>query len=493
MSFEEFIAPLQLTDKLLPRLSLALAGTYKTLAENSSEQFLATPVNVLPNGSERGRMLAIDVGGSNLRVGFVDLLGDSTISRSYDRSWRIEDDVRTGVGQASSLFDWIGDRIAEVVAARQRNMRRDSHGQDDLGATISNATLMKLGKGFRMPGDPNLGRLILQGYSKHTQPPLSLPRIHIAAITNDSLATLASIAYESHPTANRRVVMGLIMGTGSNAAIIMDLDTLAKFKQESIELPAITDDEHTQIVINTEWSIKGSIGPIRDAGLVTKWDEQLDREGDDPGFMPFEYMTGGRYLGEIVRRILLDYFTQQGAPQASLPRQLCEKFGLHTNYLSDVLGTDISTQELLSRVREDLKPSNGTEWTWDEAKAEIARKAARAVQRRSSHLVAAAVLGSLICAGDFVCANDTSQRAQVKLKSGMEQELIVAYTGGVIAQFPHYLEDITRAITALATKLSHPDLKQTIELSEVRNGGVIGAGVMAGTVWNIPKHRRGSL
>lgn len=134
MSLENFIEPLLLSQDRLPDLALALSKKYQELAKDSSEQFLATPVNVLPNGSETGRMLAIDVGGSNLRVGFVDLLGGSKIARSYDQTWRIEDDVR--LGKDTSLFQWIGDRIAEVVAARQRDLAQQGKGEDALGEVL---------------------------------------------------------------------------------------------------------------------------------------------------------------------------------------------------------------------------------------------------------------------------------------------------------------------------------------------------------------------
>ena len=287
--------------------------------------------------------------------------------------------------------------------------------------------------------------------------------------------------------------MGLIVGTGSNAAILMDLNGISASKQNSIQLPQIMDSEHTRIVINTEWSIKGTIAPVREAGLITKWDEQLDHETDDPGFMPFEYMTGGRYLGEIVRLFLFDYFVQQGARKETLPPQLCKRGGLHTNYLSDVLATDMPTELLLTRVQLNLIPADTKQWTWNVERAEIARRTARIVQRRSSYLVAAAVLGALICAGDFITAGDEPTDVQRRMSQGGAQDLIVAYTGGVIAQFPGYLEDVTRAIKNLVQRLSHPQVKQTVELAEVLNGGIIGAGVMAGTVWNIPQHRRGSL
>ena len=41
-----------------------------------TEHFLVTPVTALPTGKEKGKFLSIDVGGTNLRVGFVELIGE---------------------------------------------------------------------------------------------------------------------------------------------------------------------------------------------------------------------------------------------------------------------------------------------------------------------------------------------------------------------------------------------------------------------------------
>lgn len=102
--------------------------TYKDLAKTSTEHFLVTPVTALPTGKEQGKFLAIDVGGSNLRVGFVELVGESattdpayrqiqhagrSIKRSLDKSWPIGDHLK--MDQPEDLFRWIGDCMAEVV------------------------------------------------------------------------------------------------------------------------------------------------------------------------------------------------------------------------------------------------------------------------------------------------------------------------------------------------------------------------------------------
>lgn len=111
-------------DRLLD-LASRFSESYRELAKSSTEHFLVTPVTALPTGREKGRFLSIDVGGTNLRVGFIELLGDldidsqngktpvSKIKRSHDKSWPIEDHMK--MDQAEDLFAWIGDCIAEVI------------------------------------------------------------------------------------------------------------------------------------------------------------------------------------------------------------------------------------------------------------------------------------------------------------------------------------------------------------------------------------------
>lgn len=109
--------------------------TYSDLARTSTEHFLTTPVTALPTGKEKGKFLCIDVGGSNLRVGFIELLGEldgpassdtersstvdenvfAQVKRSHDKNWPIGDHLK--MDQAEDLFAWIGDCIADVVRA----------------------------------------------------------------------------------------------------------------------------------------------------------------------------------------------------------------------------------------------------------------------------------------------------------------------------------------------------------------------------------------
>jgi hexokinase len=105
-------------------LAHRFSTTYSDLARISTEHFLVTPVTALPTGREVGKFLSIDLGGTNLRVGFVELLESrreeddaenvfAKIRRSHDRTWSIGDHLK--MDKAEDLFAWIADCIAEVV------------------------------------------------------------------------------------------------------------------------------------------------------------------------------------------------------------------------------------------------------------------------------------------------------------------------------------------------------------------------------------------
>lgn len=114
-----------INESTLLDLAARFSDAYSRLARDSLDQFLVTPVTALPTGKEKGRFLSIDVGGTNLRVGFIELLGDADgrvkdearpfekIRRSHDRNWPIEEHLK--MDQAEDLFAWIGDCIAEVI------------------------------------------------------------------------------------------------------------------------------------------------------------------------------------------------------------------------------------------------------------------------------------------------------------------------------------------------------------------------------------------
>lgn len=396
---------------------------------------------------------------------------------------------------------------------------------------------MPMGKGFAISSNLNLGNILLNGYEKHTRRPadddepsskrrklFALPKLKIQAITNDTVATLASLAYKVKSLPNSRVAMGIIVGTGCNATIPMRLDSLHESKAKSVNA---MESSAVETVVNTEWTISGAAPPLKELEVTTKWDVQLDKACARPGFQPFEYMTGGRYIGELIRLILFDYLTTiAGLSKRSLPANLIQEYALTTTYISDNVAKARSDLELAKTLNVSLPPPESSDWRWDARTAGAFRKIARTVQRRSAGLIAAAVIGLLACAREIELKEDSSSNtpdapaspsneetpvsgsplaldaAVANLKctaskaaheyvvpviepitwqSGPE-ELVVAYTGGIIQHYPQFKEMCQLYIDRLIMRTGPQRGGKSVFLREASDGGVIGAGVLAGMV-----------
>ncbi|PLB51084.1 putative hexokinase family protein XprF [Aspergillus steynii IBT 23096] len=570
---DQFLSPLALDEAVLYKLARRFSGVYRKLALESEEQFLPTPVTNLPTGLETGRYLAIDVGGSNLRVAFIELLGESAdsdirsgdasnksrdtirkaqrqrVKRTLEKAWPIQEHLK--MDKAEDLFAWIGDCIAEVVAESLTSDATKGTIPEELemGITFSfpimqeslaEATLMPMGKGFAITSDLNLRKILLNGYEKHTKRPgdeeepsakrrklYSLPKLKISAITNDAVATLTSLAYEVKSLPNSRVAMGIIVGTGCNATIPMKLESLHDSKARHVKL---RNSAAQETVVNTEWTLSGALPPLKELDIITKWDVELDRACARPGFQPFEYMTGGRYIGELVRLIIIDYLTTvYGVPEKALPANIIQDYALTTSYISDKVARARTDQELADELGSSLSPPEGSDWRWDAITAGAFRKIARTVQRRSAGLIAAAVVGLLACAREIELKVDSNENSPLNSsatspvhnggsheftpptlgvpgtthsrgpivpvlsptptpadwQSGPE-ELVVAYTGGIIQHYPNFKEMCQQFIDRLIMRTGPQKSGKSAFLREASDGGVIGAGVLAGMVGNNP-------
>src|SRR5947207_819956 len=120
-AIDEFLRPLVVDGAKLHDLARSFDQVYRKLAIESEDQFLPTPISVLPSGDEQGQFLAIDIGGSNLRVGFVELIGHigrdvllrgsspPRFQRIFEKEWPIGEHLKNE--HADDLFAWIGDCI----------------------------------------------------------------------------------------------------------------------------------------------------------------------------------------------------------------------------------------------------------------------------------------------------------------------------------------------------------------------------------------------
>jgi hexokinase len=352
---------------------------------------------------------------------------------------------------------------------------------------------MSMGKGFTIASKLDLGKVLLEGYEKaqHSE----LPRIKISAIANDSVATLVSFAYQFSSNPHSKAAMGLICGTGCNATIPLALSKLHPSKRPT-RVKVLDDtetDDDLKITVNTEWTIKGAAGPLHELSFITRWDQKLDSEGEAPGFQPFEYMTAGRYLGELGRIIIVDYFTNHLLiPFSSLPPKLQQRNGLSTTFLGN-LGPHLSALEpsMLKQLEKELPPVSGKEdWKWDEETTQAVFATANAIQRRAAGLTAAAVIGLLACADEIHLSpsppSSTNHLSNGTTNSTSEiDELMVGYTGGCIVHFQSYLSDCQAFLDAIMEAEFGEHARPKVVLKACHDGGIIGAGILAGTVESI--------
>jgi len=351
-----------------------------------------------------------------------------------------------------------------------------------------------MGKGFAITSDLNLGKMLLAGYARHLAEPTTnggnghidsqpsnkkrrisqLPRIRIAAITNDTVATFASLAYAVKAAPHSRVAMGLIVGTGTNATVPMKIGDLHPSKQEQLA------DSVETVVINTEWTIRGTDKPLIDLDIKSSWDLDLDKNSDAPGFQPFEYMTAGRYLGEIVRLAFVDIVTRDS--EAQLPPSLRTRNAVQTRFLSEIVAR--ADDGAVTKELERLYPSISSPTPfWISSRVRLVRDIAYAVQQRSSALIAAACVGLLDCVHDIQIdapSHKLEKNGIVPQNEGEMEELVIAFAGGTISQYPEWLETCQRWIDILVTKASPANVTKRVVLKEALDGGIIGAGVLAG-------------
>lgn len=221
-------------------------------------------------------------------------------------------------------------------------------------------------------------------------------------------------------------------------------------------------------------------------------------------------------MGELVRLIVLDYFTSiLNIPSDVLPWRLLESGGLTTDFLSlNVASSSPSSSssssaernQSFNRTEEDdslakelnqrLPSPKG--WTWNAEKAGILRTVAFAVMSRSAAVIAAATVGLLACTGEIQLRDpdtqtgdssgggSTTTQEQVLDNNGTwnhgPEELVVAYCGGVIQNYPRYKENLQRHIDRLLVHGGPQQGGKSILLREVSDGGIIGVGVLAGSV-----------
>lgn len=276
-----------------------------------------------PTGNETGAYLALDLGGTNLRVSLVRLRGQGQWCVEAQRAWVVRKEIKSGDGV--QLFHWMAECIAsflshcigedDEVASILRgpsapnssssspshpsfssSVKKSQPGQPrmiPLGWTFSfpldqtkldDGKLTMWNKGFTCPGV--VGNDVVE-MLQHALHQLAIP-VRVVAILNDTVGALLASGYKDPNT-----VIGAIFGTGTNVA----------YWEPGEEGRGVE-------AINTEW---GAFDAQKVHHLPqTRYDQELDAATANPGDQVFEKMISGLYLGELVRLILVHLVEEAG-------------------------------------------------------------------------------------------------------------------------------------------------------------------------------------
>jgi len=344
--------------------------------EDASVRCFPTFVQELPKGSEKGKFLSLDLGGTNFRVIFMELTKDKEFMMD-SKIFAIPANIMTGLG--TELFDHIASCLAEFV--KDRKLETETL---PLGFTFSfpckqeglaKASLVRWTKGFNCEGveGKDVVALLNQALDKRGD-----VKIDVCAILNDTTGCLMSCAWKDN-----RCRIGLILGTGTNACYLEDVKNI-----ETLNKGDFNEQEH--MVVNTEWGAFGDNGELD--FIKTKWDENVDQMSVNPGKQIFEKMISGMYMGELVRQVLVDLMKDDLIFVGADREKLLERGSFFTRYASEIESDPVGEYTRARQAMEELgmDPDEIT----DEDCSSL-RYVCEAVSRRASMMASAGVTALL--------------------------------------------------------------------------------------------------
>ncbi|RUS26477.1 hexokinase-domain-containing protein [Jimgerdemannia flammicorona] len=387
-------------------------------------------------GQEKGTFLALDLGGTNLRVVQVELLGAGEFTTKSTK-YKVSEELKTT--DAKNLFNFIADSIDSFLAEHGLDAAEEAI---PLGFTfsfpvyqskINRGTLKSWTKGFSCPGlvgkDPVV--MLQDALAKKHVP------VFVTALVNDTVGTLLSHAYRNPDT-----MAGIILGTGTNGAYIENMKNIEKWDGGST-----TSNE---MIINMEF---GAFDNERRALPLTMFDNKLDRESINPHEQIFEKMIAGMYLGEIVRNTLLHLIDRELLFSSNSSKELNEMWSLETTYMSAIEADADPQLESTKNILEQTLSIPSTTLT----DRRIVKKVCELVGTRAARLASAAI-------GGIIAHRDA-----------LETGCACGIDGSLYEFYPNFE---TRMYAALK-ELFGEGVEKKIRLGLAKDGSGVGAALVA--------------
>ncbi|XP_059057217.1 hexokinase type 2 [Achroia grisella] len=338
-------------------------GLGRNTHSTASVKCWLTYIQDLPNGRERGKFLALDLGGTNFRVLIINL-GENHFDMQ-SKIYAIPQHIMTGTGIA--LFDHIAECLANFMKEHEVYEERLA-----LGFTFSfplkqtgltKGVLQRWTKGFSCSGVVNedVVQALKDAISRRGD-----VQIDVCGILNDTTGTLMSCAWKNH-----NCKIGLIAGSCS-----VKRKSNCELFEEKTDKP--------EMLINTEWGAFGDDGSLD--FIRTEFDRDVDTNSINRGTQIFEKMIAGMYLGEIVR-LVLEKLTKMGLLFNGVGSDLLfKRNNFHTKYVSEIESDNPGDYTSCRDVLEELGLTPASE-----ADMAAVRYVCECVSRRAAHLVSAGI------------------------------------------------------------------------------------------------------
>ncbi|XP_011055104.1 PREDICTED: hexokinase type 2-like isoform X4 [Acromyrmex echinatior] len=348
-------------------------GLSKETHDDAIVKCFTTYVQDLPNGTEKGNFLALDLGGTNFRVLLITLDRQNFDMKS--KIYAIPQSLMLGTG--TQLFDHIAQCLALFV--KDLNLQNEVL---PLGFTFSfpltqhgltEGHLVRWTKGFNCSGviGEDVVALLEDAISRRKV------KIDVCAILNDTTGTLMSCAWK-----NRNCRIGLIVGTGSNACYV------EKTKNVQCAIPGNYSTSKSDMLINTEWGAFGEQDVLD--FVITEFDRAIDENSINPNKQLFEKMISGMYMGELTRLVLEKLVNAGFLFGGKCPNDLRKRGKFFTKYVSEIENDPKGRYTNCREVLAELGMRNVSDQD-----CENVRYVCSVVSRRAAHLVSAGIAALL--------------------------------------------------------------------------------------------------
>ncbi|XP_072484858.1 hexokinase-1 isoform X2 [Notamacropus eugenii] len=446
---DKYLYSMRLSDEMLNEVTkrfkkAMINGLSRNYNVTASVKMLPTFVRSIPDGSEKGDFIALDLGGSSFRILRVQVSHEKYQTVQMDSEvYETPESIMNGSGV--QLFDHVAECLGDFM--EKKNIKDKNL---PVGFTFSfpcrqtkidEAVLITWTKRFKASGveGSDVVQLLNKAIKKRGD-----YEANIVAVVNDTVGTMMTCAFD-----DQECEVGLIIGTGTNAC----------YMEEMRHIDVVEGDEG-RMCINTEWGAFGDDGSMHE--FRTEFDKEIDRGSLNPGKQLFEKMVSGMYMGELVRLIIVKMAKGGLLFEGRITPELLTKGKFETKNVSAIE----KTKEGLQRAQEILT-NLGLEPSPEDCVS--VQHVCAIVSHRSANLVAAMLAGIL---------------SRLKENKGVTRLRTTIGVDGTLYKFhPHYARRFHKTLRRLV-----PDCDVRFILSESGSGK--GAAMVTAVAYRLAEQHR---